>query len=247
MRAETRRQLKTDRFSKTTIQVAEQTVHWSAEHKGKLIAGVAVLAAVIAAIVGSWFYVERQDDRASVDFGKAVQTLDLPIRPAGMPPQPGNPSFASSKEQATEAHKQFQAIVDNYPHTRAAAFSRYFLGVTSANLGDYAAAERDLKAAAEDRRALILRDQDLSTLARLALAEIYTNTNRPKDAIAIYKELAANPSSTVGKPTAEMGLAEAYQSAGMLTEAKKQYELIQKESASSPAGEIAAQKLQELK
>ena len=247
MRAETRRQLKTDRFSKTTIQVAEQTVHWSVEHKGKLIVGAIVFLALVGALIGSWFYVERQDDRASADFGKAVQTLDLPIRPAGMPAQPDNPSFASSKEQATEARKQFQAIIDNYPHTRAAAFSRYFLGASLANLGDNAGAERELKAAADHRRYLVLRDNDLSALARLALAELYTNTNRAKDAIAIYKDLAANPSSTVGKPTAEMGLAEAYQSAGMLTEAKKEYEQIQKESPSGPPGQMAAQKLQELK
>src|SRR5437763_15567702 len=109
-------------------------MHWSVEHKNKVISGAVVLVVVISAALGSWYYIEQQDEKASVDFGKATQVLDTPVRPAGMPPQPDYPSYASSKERATEARKQFQGIVDKYPHTRAADFSRYFVGVTSVTL-----------------------------------------------------------------------------------------------------------------
>ena len=37
MRAQARHQLKEDKFSKTTIRVAENTVHWTQEHQSKLI------------------------------------------------------------------------------------------------------------------------------------------------------------------------------------------------------------------
>jgi len=43
----------------------------------------------------------------------------------------------------TEAHKQFQTLVNKYPHTRSADFGHYFMGVTSASLGDNGAAERE--------------------------------------------------------------------------------------------------------
>ena len=241
MRAETRHQLKQDAFSRATLQVAEQTVHWTAENRGKLIVACVVLAIVAAAVLGGWYYLDQQDDKASVDFGKAVQTLDLPIRPAGMPAQPDYPSFASSQERATEAHKQFQAIVDKYPHTRSADFSRYFLGVTSATLGDNASAERELKTVADSSNA------DVSALAKMALASVYRNTNRTKDAVDLYKALIAKPSETVGKPAAEMQLAETYQGAGMNSDAKNQYQQIQKEDPKSPAAQLAGQKLQELK
>ena len=144
MRAETRRQLKQDKFSRATIQVAEQTVHWSVEHKGKIFAGSIVLIVVISAALGSWYYLEKQDEKASADFTKAVQTMNTPVRPAGMPPQLNEPTFGSGTERATEAHKQFQAIVNKYPHTRSADFAHYFLGVTSASVGDNVAAEREL-------------------------------------------------------------------------------------------------------
>lgn len=241
MRAETRHQLKQDRFSRTTIQVAEQTVHWTVEHKSKLIVAAVIAVVVVCAALGSWYYMEKQDEKASVDFTKASQTLEAQLRPAGMPPQEGMVTFGSGTERATEAHKQFQAIVEKYPHTRAADFAHYFLGVTSATLGDNVAAEKELKTVAGYHNA------DLSALAKLALASVYRNTNRNKDAIDIYKDLAQHPTNTVGKINAEVQLAETYQAAGMTAEAKKQYEQIQKESPQSEAAQFAMSKLQEMK
>lgn len=241
MRAETRRQLKQDKFSKATLQVAEQTVHWSAEHKGKVIAGAVVVVVVVAAVLGGWYYLTMQDQKASVEFSKAVQTLSEPVRPAGMPPQPDYPSFASANERATEAHKQFQAIADKYPHTHAGDFARYFVGVTSAQLGDNAAAERELKPVTQYHNA------DLSALAKMALASVYRNTNRNKDAEDLYNQLIQKPTSTVSKVSAQMQLAETYVAEGKPSEAKKIYEQIQKDAPQSEAAQLASNKLQELK
>lgn len=242
MRAEARHQLKQDRFSRATMHAAEQTVHWTAEHKSKLIIAIVIVAVVAAALVGGWYYNEQRDEKASVDFGKALQTFDMPVRPAGMPAQPDYPSFGSGKERAAAAHKQFQELVDKYPHTHVADFSRYFLGVTSADMGDNAAAEKELKTVAD------YRDRNLSALAKLALAGVYRDTNRTSDAVALYKQLMEKPSSTVSKAAAEIQLAETYQAAGMTADAKKQYEQIQKnEPAQSEANQLASAKLQELK
>lgn len=241
MRAETRRQLKQDKFSKATLQVAEQTVHWSAEHKGKVIAGAVVVVVVVAAVLGGWYYLTMQDQKASVEFSKAVQTLSEPVRPAGIPPQPDYPSFASANERATEAHKQFQAIADKYPHTHAGDFARYFVGVTSAQLGDNAAAERELKPVTQYHNA------DLSALAKMALASVYRNTNRNKDAEDLYNQLIQKPTSTVSKVSAQMQLAETYVAEGKPSEAKKIYEQIQKDAPQSEAAQLASNKLQELK
>jgi tetratricopeptide (TPR) repeat protein len=241
VRAETRRQLKQDRFSRTTIQVAEQTVHWSVEHKDKIVVGAIVAVILISAALGGWYYLAQQDEKASVDLSQAVQTLNTPIRPAGMPAQPNDPSFASLTERATEAHKQFQTLVDKYPHTRAADFGHYFLGVTSATLGDNVAAERDLKAVAGHHNA------DLSALAKMALASLYRNTNRSQEAINLYKQLMQSPTSTVGKTATEVQLAETYQDMGNTAEAKKLYEQIKKENPQGDVGQFADSKLQEMK
>jgi tetratricopeptide (TPR) repeat protein len=241
VRAEVRHKLKQDRFSKATLQVAETTADWTVEHKGALIVAGIVVAIIAAACAGIWYYFQQQDQKARVEFGKALQVMNEPVRPAGMPAQPDTPSFASAKERATEAHKQFQAILSNYPHTHVADFSRYFLGVTSAQLGDNAAAERDLKEVAG------YHNKNLAALAKLALAGVYRDSNRTKDAIELYKDLIQNPTQTVSKATAEIELAATYEAAGMKPDAQKLYEQIQKESPQSEAAQLASGKLQELK
>jgi len=241
VRAQTRHQLKEDRFSKATVEVAEKTLHWSAEHQDKLIvAGIIVLVIVGLAFAG-WYYTNQQDQKASVSFSQAVRTMDTPIRPPNMPPQPEVASFASLKERATTAHKQFEDIVNNYPHTHAADFSHYFLGLTSAEMGDNAAAERELKGVAE------YHNKDLAALAKFALASVYRDTNRDKQAIDLYNEIIAKPTATVSKTTAQMELAATYQSANMPLEAKRVYEQIQKENPATEAAQMASAKLQALK
>lgn len=241
MRAETRRQLKEDRFSRATIDAAEATAHWSAEHQSKLLAGGIALLVVVAAALGLWYYMDKQDQKAGVDLSRALRTLDTQIRPAGTPAEPDFPSFASDKERATEAHKQFQAIVDQYPHAHSADFARYFLGRTSAELGDNAAAEREFKDIASSG------NKDLSSLAQLALASVYRTTGRNKEAIEIYKKLADKPSNSVGKPTAQLELAATYQADQQPLEAKRIYEQVQKENPSTQAAQIASAKLAEIK
>ena len=241
MRAEARHQLKQDRFTRTTIHVAEQTVHWSAEHQGKLIAAAGVLVVVILAGLGSWYYLEKQNETASADFGKAVSVLDTPVRPAGMPAQPEFPSYGSAGERAAEARKQFQAVIDKYPHTHAADFSHYLLGTTAASVGDNATAERELKTVAG------YHDQDLSSLAKMALASIYRGEGKNQDAINSYKQLIDKPTRSVSKASAEFALADTYQTTGNSAEARKVYEQIKKDSPSGSAGQLAAEKLQALK
>jgi TolA-binding protein len=241
VRAETRHRLKEDRFSLATMGAAEATVHWTEEHKSKLIVGGIILAVIIAAVSGGWYYLNQQDQKASALLNQAVRTLDTQLRPAGSPAEPDFPTFSSAKDRSAEAHKQFQAIVDQYPHTRTAEFAHYFLGLTSYQLGENAAAERDLKGVASTR------NEDLSALAKLALAELYRDTNRTKDAIDLYNQLIAKPTRSVGKTTAQMELAEMYASTQQPAEAKRVYEQIQKENPASEVAQLATQKLQALK
>jgi tetratricopeptide (TPR) repeat protein len=203
--------------------------------------GGLILAVVLAVVFGGWYYLNQQDLKASVLLNQAVRTMDTQLRPAGTPPQPDFPSFASAKERTMEAHKQFQAIADQYPHSRTAEFARYFLGLTSSQLGDNAAAERDLKAVAATH------NEDLAALAKLALAAVYRDANRSKEALDLYNQLIAKPTRSVGKATAQMELAEMYASTQQPAEAKRVYEQIQKENPASEVAQLAGQRLQQLK
>jgi TolA-binding protein len=241
VRAETRHSLKEDRFRGATIEATERAVHWTVEHKSKLIIAGIVLLALVAAGFGSWYYLGQQDEEASLELSKAVRTMETQVRPEGVPAQPDFPSFASSRERATEARKQFQAIVDKYPHTKSADIALYFVGLSSSQVGDNAAAERDL------RKVVSSGGQDLSALAKFALASVYRNTNRLKEAIDLYKQLIDKPAPTVGKAMAQMELAETYVQNQQPGEAKVIYQQIQKENPSSEVAGTASKKVADLK
>jgi TolA-binding protein len=241
VRAGTRHQLKQDAFSRVTIGAAEKTAHWSVEHRNTLaVAGIAAVV-IVATVVGGWYYLSTQDEKASFDMSQAVRTLDAQLRPAGTPAQPDFLSFTSAKERSEAAKKQFQAIVDKYPHTRTADMAHYFLGVTSATAGDNAAAESDFKAV------FSTGSKDLSAVAKLALAALYGNTNRTKDAVALYQELINQPTASVSKTTAQLQLAELYQASNQPLDAKRLYEQIKKDNPGKEAEQMATQKLAELK
>ena len=158
-----------------------------------------------------------------------------------MPAQPDVPSFTSAKERADAAHKEFQAIADKYPHTRTADMAHYFLGVTAADAGDNAAAERDLKQVASGGNG------ELASMAKLALASLYGDTNRVKEAVALYQELMKKPTKTVSKVAAQLQLADLYEASNQPLDAKRTYEEIKKENPAGEAAQLATQKLADLK
>ncbi|MBZ5546428.1 MAG: tetratricopeptide repeat protein [Acidobacteriia bacterium] len=241
MRAETRHQLKEDRFSKATLEAAEKTVHWTVEHQSKLIAVAIVVMAVAAIAVGGWYYLNMQDEKASGELTTAVRTFDAPVRPAGMPPQPGLESYASLEERATAARKEFQAIVDKYPRTRTADMARYFVGLSCAQLNDNAAAERNLQTTAG------LRNKELAALSKFALASVYRAEKKDAQAVDLYKQLADKPTSTVSKVTAQLELAGLYEAQQKLVEAKRIYDQVQKENPSTEAASLAQRRAAALK
>jgi tetratricopeptide (TPR) repeat protein len=241
VRAETRRQLKQDAFSRVTIGAAEKTAHWTVEHRSTVIISAVAVILVVAAVLGGWYYLSTQDEKASLDLSQAVRTMDTPLRPAGTPAQPDVPTFTSAKERSEAARKLFQGIVDKYPHTRTSDMAHYFLGVTATNLSDNAAAESNFKGVVSSG------NRDLAAIAKFALASLYGQSNRTKEAVALYQELINKPTASVSKVTAQLQLAELYQNTNQPLDAKRIYEQVKKDNPSNEAGQLATQKLTELK
>ena len=241
MRAEARHQMKQDRFSKVTIEAAENAAHWSAEHQSKIIVAVIAVVVIGAIAFGGWYYVSQQDDKASSELSTAVRTFETQVRPAGVPAQPGYDSFASSQERATAARKQFQEIVDKYPHTHTAEMARYFVGLTSEQLNDNAAAERNLQEVANSSNG------DLAALGKFALASVYRAENKGTQAVDLYKQLIDKPTIVVSKATAQLELAGFYESQKKPDDAKKLYDQVEKENPSSEAASLAQRRAAALK
>lgn len=228
----TRHQLKHDRLTDAT----QGTVSWAFAHQRKLMLLGLLLLAVLAAGIGGWYYIERQDDLASAILGRGVRIYQTQLRAPNTPEQPDLPSFASAAERAQAAQKEFQSVVDSYPYTRSADIARYFLGLTALDAGDPATAERRLKEVAE------ARNQDLAGMAKLALASLYHATNRDPQALAIYNQLIEKPAPSVSKPMAQLQKAAVLERSDP-AQAKQLYEQVQKDDPTGPAGQIAQMRL----
>jgi TolA-binding protein len=207
----------------------------------KLVAAVIAVAVIAAIAFGGWYYINSQDEKASAELSTAVRTFETPVRPAGVPAQPGYDSFGSSQERATAARKQFQSIVDKYPRTHTADMARYFVGLTSSQVGDNAGAERNLQEASSSGNA------DLAALGKFALASVYRSENKDSQAVDLYKQLIDKPTLVVSKATAQLELAGYYESRQKPDEAKKIYDQVEKENPSTEAASLAQRRAAALK
>jgi predicted negative regulator of RcsB-dependent stress response len=232
----TRQALKQDRFAET----AADAMHWTVEHRSKMINGGIAVAAILIVFLGAFWYTHHREVKATEELGQALMTYQAPLRPPAIPADPQQPSFSSVQERAIAAGKQFNQIASDYGSTKSGKFAKYFAGLAAIDAGNEKVGEEHLKYVAG------LRDKDVSSLAKVALAALYRDTNREADAVNIYKELIEHPTDTVPKVTSQLQLAELY-APKQSAEARKIYQEVAKENPQSPAGQLATEKVQELK
>ncbi|MDR3747170.1 MAG: tetratricopeptide repeat protein [Acidobacteriota bacterium] len=236
MRSSTRHQLKTDEFRETTVT----TLNWAVENQPKLVAAAVVAAIILAVVIGGYAYVNYRNQQARGTLAAAIDKYNAPIRPAGQPAVPGEPSYASAVDRAKAANAEFTEIANKYSFTESGRIARYFEGITLRDMGNTAAAEKQLSEVASGW------DKSMAGLAKLALAGLYVDTNQTAKAIDMYKQLIDHPASSVGKWTPQFELADLYTANNQPQDARKLYEQLQKESPTTPIGQMATQKLQAL-
>jgi lipopolysaccharide biosynthesis regulator YciM len=166
-----------------------------------------------------------------------MQTYQTPIATPGQQLPPSVKTFPSAVERSKAASQQFVQVADQYGMTSAGRLSRYFAGLTYVESGQNASAESTLKQVAGGW------NKDLASLAKLGLAQLYRQTGRDAQAIEVYNDLTAHPSTSVPAGTAQLQLADLYEAENKPELAKKVYATLKDKDAKGPAGMIAAQKL----
>ena len=232
MDTQTRHALKQDKF----IEATRTSVDWFQENRSTVItaAGAAIicLAIVVIALV---IYSKRSAD-ADLALGAAMDTYSAPLTQAGQPPTPGEKTFATAAERAKLANQQFVQLANQYGFFEAGKTGRYFAGLTAIDLGQTGPAETYLKKVADGH------DAALASLAKLALANLYRQTNRDGQAVELYNQLIAKPTNTVPADAARLQLAALYETTNP-AQANRIY--AQLKSSKTAAGQIAAQKLEQ--
>lgn len=231
MDTQTRHALKGDKFAEAT----KTGVSWVSGHREGVVRWAVSAGAAVLVVVAAWVFWNVRTTAADAALGAALDTYTAPLAIPGAPPQKG--VYATAKERAQAANQQFVAVANQYGWLPQGARAHYFAGVTYADLGQTSQSEAELKTASGSW------SRNLANLAKLALAGQYRQSGRENDAIALYNELAAKPSTTVPATVAQLDLADLYSATGKTDQARALWAKVKDADKDGMAGSIAAQKL----
>lgn len=230
---QTRQALKKDKFVSTTTHGLE----WASENRQRVIvAGSAILGLIAVVVLVAVMYNIRSQS-ASVAFGAAMEVYQAPLTQPGEPTPSGMKTYASAAERAKAANAMFLAVANKYGLTPDGKNARYFAGLTEIDAGENQQAEDTLKKVASGW------DSSLAALAKLALAGLYQNTGRDAQAIDLYNQLSAKPTTTVTYGEAQLQLAALYTAEGKTEQARKVYANLEDKDSKGAAGALAKEKL----
>ena len=230
MDTQTRHALKQDKL----IQVTATGVDWLSENRRRAVRLLVPAVVVLAAIVVGLVIYNQRSTAADLAFGQAMDLYNTPLAQAGQPAVPGATTFSSVAERAKAANQRFVDVTKRYGSLGAGTRARYFAGLTFMEMGQNGNAESALKEVADGH------NSDMGALAKVALASLYQQTGRTSEAVVLYQQLIAKPTSTVPANAAQLQLAALYQITNP-AQAKRIYAQLKNDK--SAAGEIAAQQL----
>ena len=229
---QTRHALKTDSFAHATAT----SVNWMGAHRSSVVRWTLIATVLVVVVVGGLIFCNVRSSAADKALNAALDVYSAPLAQPGAPAVAG--TYSTGAERAKAANQQFAAVASQYGFTAAGTKAHYFVGLTSAELGQNGSAESELKIAAG------ALDRNVANLAKLALAGLYRQTSRDNDAIAQYNAIIAKPSETVSAAVAQLNLAELYATEGKQDQARQIWAKVKDADKEGAAGQIAADKLE---
>jgi predicted negative regulator of RcsB-dependent stress response len=227
----TRHALKKDKFA----QAATSSVSWLSGHRTSVVRWSIGIAIFVILLAGALVFWNLRSTAANLALGHAMDVYSTPLAIPGAPPEAG--VYSTAADRAKEANREFVAIAQNFGWLPEGTEARYFAGITYEELGQNGNAETNLVAASRSW------DHNLANLAKLALAGLYHQTGRDSDAIALYNQIVAKPSSTVSGAEAQLDLADLYVAEGKQDQARLIWARVKDQDKDGAAGQIAGQKL----
>lgn len=227
-----RRELKKDEVRDTLAHGADAVL------SHKLFTTYLLLAALVVALgfFGWKTYSDRQTMKAGVAYDDAMKSFQARIRTASEPTLPGEATYFDDNNKYTDAAKKFADVAVKYPRTRPGQLAAYYAALSDEKLGKTDDAKKWLQGLANSS------NDDFAGMARFELAQINDRQGQGDEALKLYQQLIAKPTTLVPKPVAMLALAEHY-GAKNPAEASRIYSQIKSEF---PDTKIAQQADQEL-
>lgn len=215
----TRKELKTDHF----VEEIGHGVDFVADHRKQMTLYGVIAVAVLLIGGGGYYYLQTQKASRQELLSKAYL---IQAAQAGPAQQGVTLPYATEADKERAAGKAFADVVAKYGSSDEGQVAKYFLGVQAANAAKWTEAEKYLKEVADSGPA------EVSSTAKLALAQVYAAQNRVSDAEAIYRGLMDKPTAFVSKEQAAIALGRLLAPAKP-AEAKKLLEPLRADKASA--------------
>jgi predicted negative regulator of RcsB-dependent stress response len=187
---------------------------WAKEQSRPILTYITVGVVVIVLAIVGWLLYSRRATNASESMARAMAVHDA-IVANPLPPNmsPGTYAFTTEEEKDKKAYEALEKAAQEYPSYNG-DLARY-LGAIHQLTFDGAKAEATLKQIAGG-------NSEVSSQARLALAERYEATGKLDDAFAEYQKLKSAP-GTIPPALIDSNIARVYEAQGKTKEAVDLY------------------------
>ncbi len=204
------RELKHDKFRDTTMGLVDRAAHRMEGRGRKVLYALGAIVAIGLIAWGVKAWQGSKADKASLALGRAMQVMETPVVAT---PVPGStaPSFRTEKERAQKAAEEFQKVAASYGGSTG-EYARYLAAANQLVL-DRAKATAELDALTRSGY------QEVSTLAKFALAQAKEGDAKYDEAAALYTDLAKQGSPIITPETVNLRLAAVYEKLGKIPEA----------------------------
>ena len=188
-RHELKEQVQHDAFSDSVSKV----VQYSTIHRDTLIRWGVAVAAVAAITIGAIAYSNYRKGVREQDLAAAFDVVSAPV--GAQAPQFGT-SFPTEDARQKASIKALASVVAKDGGTNEGLMAQYYLGTLKTQT-DPKGAESDLKTVADS-------SNEISSLAKIALAQLYAGENRLPEAQQLLQSLESKPTSLVSKEQAQI-------------------------------------------
>ena len=193
----TRHELKAQVQHDPFAESVNKAFDYVSSHRSIATKWAAVGIAVLLVILGFVWYRSYARSQRQQDLESAFEVLGAPVGPNAAK---GVKSYPTDEAKHAASLKVLTDVLNKDGDSHEGLIARYYRGTLNAQQ-DPKAAENDLKVVADS-------SADVSSLAKIALADLYAGENRVGEAQALLRSLINKPNALVSKQQAQIMLAQ---------------------------------------
>jgi tetratricopeptide (TPR) repeat protein len=180
------------------VEEVTHSIDYAATHKKQLSMYGGLALAVVALAGGWWWWSDKQAAERQTALEAALQDQQSAVGPGSAQ---NLRVYATQELKDAAVIKSFSGIVAKYPSSDEAAMGHYYIGVTYADQGKFAEAEKEWQMVVDKG------SKEYASLSRFALAQMYSKQGKAAQAEQHLRYLADNPTALFSKENAQIELA----------------------------------------